>query len=84
MAACIKRTTKQCYTLNMKALGLAVLKDFLCFSHDAPGAWPVPLYIATHKIGKLWALRFWRRRFFLCFAHCKSMGANDPEGRGHF
>ena len=28
-----------CYTPNMKALGLAVLKD--CFSHDAPGAWPI-------------------------------------------
>ena len=22
--------------------------------------------------------------FFLCFSHCKSMGANDPPGRGHF
>ena len=21
---------------------------------------------------------------FLCFSHCKSMGANDPLGRGHF
>ena len=48
-----------------------------------PGAWLAellrgPLYIATHKIEKLWALWFWRR-FFLCFPHCKSIGANDPH-----
>ena len=42
LAACLKRTTKHCYTLNMKALGLVVLKDFFfIFSHDAPGAWPL-------------------------------------------
>ena len=39
LAVCIKRTTIHCYT-NMKALDLVVLKDFLCFSHDAPWAWP--------------------------------------------
>ena len=39
-----------------------------------------PLHIATHKIGKLCGLWFWRRRFFLCFSDCKSMGANGPQG----
>ena len=34
----IKRTTIHCYIQNMKAIGL---EDFLCFSHDAPGAGPV-------------------------------------------
>ena len=24
------------------------------------------------------------KKIFLCFSHCKSMGANDPPGRGHF
>ena len=125
----------------MKALGLVVWekKIFLCFTHDPPGRGPYgpqghglykgPLYIATHKIWKLWVLWFRRRRFFLffftwrpqggahmdprgtvgriykedrytllltkyessgpcgfredfflCFSHCKSMGANDPPG----
>ena len=27
---------------------------------------------------------FGEEDFFLCFSHCKSMGANDPPGRGHF
>ena len=66
-------------------------EDFLCFSHDAPGAWPV------------WTLGAWLAGFtmritihcytqnrksyvpcgfgedFLCFSHCKSMEANDPR-----
>ena len=42
LAGFIKRTTIQCYTQNMKGLGL---------------------------------VRFRRRRFFLCFSHCKSMRA---------
>ena len=29
LAGCIKRTTKRCYTQNMQALGLVVLKNFL-------------------------------------------------------
>ena len=24
------------------------------------------------------------KKIFLCFSHCKSMGANDPLWRGHF
>ena len=27
---------------------------------------------------------FGEEDLFLCFSHCKSMGANDPPGRGHF
>ena len=27
---------------------------------------------------------FGEEDFFLCFSHCKSMGANDPSGQGHF
>ena len=29
-------------------------------------------------------MSFRRRRFFLCFSHCKSMGANDPRGGAIF
>ena len=41
LAGFMKRTTIHCYIQNMKALGLVVSEKFLCFSHDAPGAWPV-------------------------------------------
>ena len=66
----------------MKALGLVVLEKliFLCFPMTPPGQGPYgpqrhswqdlyrgPLYIATHKIEKLWALWFWIRRFFYVF-----------------
>ena len=42
-AGFIERTTIQCYTQNMKALGLVVSekKIFLYFPHDAPRAGPV-------------------------------------------
>ena len=36
--------------------------------------------MATHKINKLWASWFQRRRFYLRFSYCKFMGANDPRG----
>ena len=49
MVGFMKRTTRHCYTQNMKALGLVVLE-----------------------------------KIFLCFPHCKSMGANDPRGRAIF
>ena len=42
----MKRTTRHCYTQNMKALGFLVSE----------------------------------KKIFLCFSHCKSMGANDPRG----
>ena len=43
LAGFIKRTTKHCYTQNMKALGLLVSekKIFLYFPKDTPGAGPV-------------------------------------------
>ena len=43
LAGFIKRITVHCYTQNRKALGLVVSekKTFFCFSHEAPGAWPV-------------------------------------------
>ena len=46
LAGFIKRTTRHCYTQNMKALGFLVSE----------------------------------KKIFLCFSHCKSMGANDPRG----
>ena len=52
--------------------------------HDQQDLYRGPLYIATHKIGKLWAFWFWRIRFFLCFSGCKSMGANDLRGGAIF
>ena len=43
LAGFIKRTNTHCYIQNINALGLVVSekKIFLCFTHDAPGAWPV-------------------------------------------
>ena len=73
----------------MKALGLVVSekKIFLCFSHDAPGAGPVwtsgawlagfikrttiHCYIQNMKALGLVV----SEKIFLCFSHCKSMGA---------
>ena len=46
LAGFMKRTTRHCYTQNMKALGFLVSE----------------------------------KKIFLCFSHCKSMGANDPRG----
>ena len=43
MAGFIKRTTRHCYTQNMKALGLVVAE----------------------------------KKIFICFSHCKSMGARS-------
>ena len=70
---------------------------FLCFSHDAPGAWPVwtkgawligfikrttiQCYI---KILKALGLVVFEKTIFLCFSHCKSMRANDPWGGAMF
>ena len=82
----------------MKALGLVVSdkKIFLCFSHDAPGAGPVwtpgaPLagFIKRATIHcytqNMKALdRVVSENIFLCFFHCKSMGANDPQGGAIF
>ena len=76
----------------MKALGFVVLeKIFLCFSHDTPGAGPVwtpgarlagfikrtTIHCYTQNMK---ALGLVVSEIFLCFSHCKSMGANDPRG----
>ena len=89
LAGFIKRATTHCYIQNMKALGLVVLKKiFLSFSHDAPGAGPVwtpgarlagfmkrtIIHCYTQNMKAL-GLVVLEKKIFLCFSHCKSMGA---------
>ena len=50
LAGFMKRTTINCYTQNMKALGIVISE----------------------------------KKIFLCFSHCKSMGANDPRSGAIF
>ena len=50
--------------------------------HGWQDLWRGLLNIDTHKIFKLWASWFQRRRFFYVFSYYKSMEANDPSGRG--
>ena len=66
---------------------------FLCFSHDAPGACPVwtqavrlagfikrtTIQCYTQNRNALVVVS--EKKIFLCFSHCKSMGANDPRSR---
>ena len=94
LAEFIKRTTIHCYTQNMKALGLVVSekKIILCFTHDPPGAGPVRTLGARLAgfINKEDNYTLLLTKYessgpcgfgdFLCFSHCKSMGANDPPG----
>ena len=70
---------------------------FLCFSHDTPGAGPVwtpgaqlagfikrtIIHCYTHNMKAL-GLVVSETKIFLCFSHCKSMGANDPPGGAIF
>ena len=64
----------------MKALGLVVLEIFLCFfpivslwELMTPGAGPIlTKYESSGPCG-------FGEEIFLCFSHCKSMGANDPR-----
>ena len=70
---------------------------FLCFSHDTPGAGPVwtpgaqlagfikrtIIHCYTQNMKAL-GLVFSETKIFLCFSHCKSMGANDPRGGAIF
>ena len=62
---------------------------FLCFSHNAPGAGPVwtpgarlagsikrtIIYCNTQNVKALGLVVSEKKIFFLCFSHCKSMGA---------
>ena len=90
LAGFIKRTTKHCYTQNMKALGFVVSekKIFLYFPEDAPGAGPVwtpgarlagfmkrtTRHCYTQNMRAL-GLVVSEKKIFICFSHCKSMGA---------
>ena len=82
----------------MKALGLVVSeKIFLCFTHDPPGAGPVwtpgarlagfikrtTIHCYAQNMKAL-GLVVSEKKIFLCFSHCKSMGANDPRGGAIF
>ena len=96
LAGFIKRTTVHCYVQNMKAMGFVVLekKNFLCLSNDATGAGPVwtpgarlagfikrtSIHCYTQDTKALRLVVSEQKIFFLCFSHCKSMGANDPWG----
>ena len=95
LAGFIKRNTIYCYTQNMKALGLVVSekKIFLPMT-PPPGAGPVwtpwarlagfmkrtTIHCYTQNMKALGLVV----SFFLCFSHCKSMGANDPRGGAIF
>ena len=93
LAGFIKRTPIHCYTQNMKALGLVVSEILLCFSNDAPMAWPVwipgprlagfikrtTIHCYTQNMKAL-GLVVSEKKILLCFSHCKSMGANDSQG----
>ena len=72
-------------------------EDFLCFSHDVPGAWPVSTP-GAHLAGfisafihcytqnrKALGLNVVLEIFLhVCFSYCKSMGANNPRGGAIF
>ena len=93
-----KRNTIHCYKQNMKDLGLVVSekKIFFMFSHDAPGVGPYGpqghgwrIYKEDHCTLLLTKYESsgpcgFREEDFLCFFHCKSMGANDPRGGAIF
>ena len=74
LAGFVKRTTKHdCYTQNMKALGLVVLKIFVSFffftfANDARGAWPVWTQ-GTRLAGLI------KRTFMHCFIHVQNRKA---------
>ena len=69
---------------------------FLSFSHDAPGLGPVwtpgarlagfikRTSLLLTKYESSGPCGFGEEDFFLCFSHCKSMGANDPPRAGPF
>ena len=74
-------------------------EDFFMYFHyksmvdnDMPGAWPVwtPGFIKRSTIHcsienmKALGLVVSEKKIFFCFSHCKSMGANDPQGGAIF
>ena len=96
----MKRNTIHCYKQNMEALGLAVSEKriFFMFFPWRPrgGARMDPMgtvgriYKEDHytllltKYESSGPCGFGEEDFFLCFSHCKSMGANDPRGGAIF
>ena len=80
----------------MKALGLVILekKIFLCFTHDPPPPQGRAHMDARGTVGRIFKEDHYTllhtkyenlglvvsEKIFLCFSHCKSMGANDPQG----
>ena len=73
-------------------------EDFLCFSHDAPGAGPIwtpgarlagfikrtTIHCYTQNMKALGLVVSEKKIFFYVFSHCMSMGANDPRGGAIF
>ena len=73
------------------------VEDFLCFSHDTPGAGPLwnpgarlagfikrtTTYCYTQNM-KARGLVVSEKKIFYVFSHCKSMGDNDPWGGAIF
>ena len=99
-AGFIKRKTIHCYKQNMKALGLVVSeKIFLCFTHDPPPPQGGARMDPRGTVGRIYKEDHYTllltkyessgpcgfvEEDFLCFSHCKSMGANDPRGGAIF
>ena len=98
IAGLIKRTTIHCYTQKSSGLcGFGEENGFPSFFHDAPGTGPVwtprarlagfikrtTLHCYTQNMKAL-GLVVSEKKIFLCFSHCKSMGANDPRGGAIF
>ena len=100
LAGFIKRTTTHCYIQNMKALDNVISeKSFVCSSHDAPGAGPVwtpgarfagfikriIIYCYPQNMKALGHVVLEKKNLnFLCFSHCKSMGAICCHGNQSF
>ena len=83
----------------MKALALVVLeKIFYVFPMTPPRAGPIwtpgarlagfikrtIIHCYTQNMKALGLVVSEKKIFFLCFSHCKSMGANDPRGGATF
>ena len=93
LAGFIKRTTIHCYIhcTKYESSGPCGFGEdfFLCFCHDAPAALAgfikrTTIHCYTQNMKAL-GLVVSEKKIFLCFSHCKSMGARDnfgPQGNG--
>ena len=100
LAGFIKRTTIHCYIHNIKALGLVVSekKSLIVFPMMPPGGacinprgtvgriYKEDHYTLLHTKYESSRPCSFREEVFFCFffSHCKSMGANAPQGRTIF